>query len=109
MLLLIRKRAGDKEIKKAAEDFDGYIKLVVDVKKEILTAGGERHVEGEQILLENGSKQENLWGGGLDLNSKETDYNSMINIRPSQENLSRDIMSPQIRKEFDKIVKKLLL
>lgn len=96
------------EIKKMQEDFNGYIKLVVDVERGILTGGGERHFEGEQKLLEDGSKQSNLWGGGIDWATKEIDYNSIINLRPNQDNPSRDIMSIAIRKKFDKIVKELL-
>lgn len=109
MLLVIRKKATKEEIKKMAEDFDGYIKLVVDVEKGILAGGSERHFDGEQKLLEEGSKQENLWGGGLDCQTKEIDYNSIVNLRPKQNNPSRDILSQGIRKKFDKIVKDLLL
>lgn len=92
-----------------AKDYDGYIKIVVDVERNILTGGGEKHVEGEQFLLKNGSKQGNLWGGGIDWETKEIDYNSIINLRPAQKNPSRDILSQDIRKKFDKIVKDLLL
>lgn len=109
MLLLINKKATSEEIKKMAEDFGGYIKVVIDVEQKILAAGGERHFEGEQKLLEQGSRQENLWGGGLDLQTKEIDYNSVINLRPRQNNPSRDLLSQEIRKKFDEIVKKLLL
>lgn len=109
MLLIIRQRATKEEIKKISENFDGYIKLVVDVEQEILAGGGERHFDGEQKLLQEGSKQENLWGGGLDLETGEVDYNSIINLRPRQNNPSRDILSLEIRKKFNKIVKKLLL
>ena len=92
-----------------AEDFDGYIKLVVDVEKEILAGGGERYFEGEKKLLEEGSNQKDLWGGGLDLETKEIDYNSIINLRPNQDNPSRDILSTEIRQKFDKRVKDILL
>lgn len=109
MLLIIKKRATAQEIKEVQEDFNGYIKLVVDVERGILTGGGERHFEGEQKLLEDGSKQSNLWGGGIDWTTREIDYNSMINLRPNQDNPSRDIMSTVIRKKFDTIVKELLL
>jgi len=88
-------------------DYDGYIKFVVDIDRKILSGGGERHVEGEQKLLELSSKQENLWGGGIDWETKEIDYNSMINIRPSQNNPSRDVLSLEIRKQIDTIVKGL--
>ncbi len=108
MLLLIRQKATSEEIKKMSRDYEGFIKLVVDIEREILTGGGERHFDGEQLLLQDGSKQENLWGGGIDWETKEIDYNSMINLRPQQNNPSRDILSLEIRKKFDKIVKNLL-
>lgn len=109
MLLIMRKKVTPEEIRQMAEDFDGYIKLVVDVEQGILVGGGEHHVDAEQKLLQDGSKQENLWGGGLDWETKEIDYNSVINLRPRQENPSRDILSLGIRKKFDKIIKELLL
>lgn len=109
MLLVIREKATPEQMKQMASDLQGYIKVVVDAGCGILSGGGKRHVEGEQKLLEEGSKQEDLWGGGLDLESGEIDYNSIINIRPRQSNFSRDIMSEEIRKAFDIIVKKLLM
>lgn len=109
MLLVIRKKATKDEIEKMAEDLAGFIKVVVDVENKILAGGGQRHVEGEQELLQAGSKQDNLWGGGFDTETKEIDYNSMINLKPSQNNPSRDILSSEIRKTFDEIVKDLLL
>lgn len=107
MLLLIKKKATQEEINQMSQDYDGYIKLVIDMELEILTGGGERHFDGEQLLLREGSKQENLWGGGIDWETKERDYNSIINLRPKQNNPSRDILSEDLRDKFDKIVKKL--
>ena len=109
MILIIEKKATKEEIKKMAADFDGYLKLVVDIEKEILAGGGERHVDAEQKLLAEGSYQKDLWGGGIDLETKEIDYNSIINLRPNQNNPCRDILSADTRKSFVQIVKKLLL
>jgi hypothetical protein len=109
MLILIKQKASKEEIKQMSKDYDGYIKVVVDTQKEILEGGGERHFDGEQLLLNAGSKQVNLWGGGVDLASAEIDYNSIINLRPNQDNPSRDILSIEIRSRFDKVVKKLIL
>lgn len=109
MIVILRSKVTQPQIEQMAEDYQGYIKLVVDVERKILAGGGEKHVDGEQLLLENGSKQENLWGGGIDWETKEIDYNSIINLRPRQENPSRDILSLELRKAFDKIVKELLL
>lgn len=108
MLFIIKSKADNKTIKKAAEDLEGYIKFVADVQKGILTIGGLRHVDGEQLLLKEGSKQENLWGGGLDLESGEIDFDSMINIRPNQGNSSREVLSEEKRDKIENIVNKLL-
>lgn len=107
MLLLITKKATKKVVGKVTEDLDGYIKVVVDVEKNILAAGGERHFQGEELLLKRGSKQKNLWGGGIDWETKEIDYNSIINLRPNQDNPSRDILVKEVREKFDTIIEKL--
>lgn len=109
MLLLIESRISGDDLKKVAKDFEGYIKVVVDIEKEILAAGGKRHVEGEELLLKNGSRQTDLWGGGLDLETGENDYDSMINLRPNQDNNSREVLDKVIRKRFFDIVHKLLI
>lgn len=89
--------------------YQGYIKVVIDVVRGVLVGGAERHVDEEQMLLSDGSKQADLWGGGIDWETKEIDYNSMINVRPTQNNPSRDIMDINIRKQFDAILKELLV
>ena len=84
MLLIIRGKIDQETRSKVAEDLKGYIKVVVDVQRKILSAGGEKHVDGEQKLLKDGSKQEDLRGAGLDLETDEMDFDSMINLRPKQ-------------------------
>ena|SRR3989344_5536580 len=88
------------EIDKLKEAFDVYVKTVIDIKKKICSAGMDRHFEGEKILLEQGSKQSDIWGGGIDLKTKIIDYNSFINIRPAQKNPSNEILDPEIRKLY---------
>ena len=63
MLLIVRKKIDEDTLKKIAEDLDGYVKVVVDIKRKILSAGGKLHVDGESMLLKDGSKQVDLWGG----------------------------------------------
>mgnify|MGYP001604598697 FL=1 len=108
MGLIIKKRASGEEIKRLSAHFKGYIKVVVDIERGVLAGGGDRHADDEKILLEDGSKQKNLWGGGYDLETKEIDYNSIINLRPKEGNPSRDILSEEVRKKFEKIIRKLL-
>lgn len=108
MLQIFRTKATEKQIDDAALDLAGYIKIVVDIDRKILSAGGERHVDGEQMLLADGSRQSDLWGGGFDRETKEIDYNSMINLRPNDQNPSREVLSAEIRSKFYKIVNEIL-
>ncbi len=108
MLLFIRAKIDTETLKKVAEDLRGYIKVVVDVRRKVLAAGGEKHVDGERLLLEDGSLQKDLWGAGLDLETGETDFDSLINLRPTQ-NTSREILDQEIRKEVEAMVRSLLL
>ncbi len=91
------------EIQKLAEPFDVYIKTVVDIERKICSAGCDRHFQSEKLLLERGLQQENLWGGGIDLETKVIDCNSMINIRPSQGNSSNEIQDQSLRKIFEQL------
>ena len=92
------------EIRKLREQFDTYIKTVVDIKKKICSAGCDRHFESEKILLEQGSEQRDLWGGGIDIETNIIDYNSFINIRPAK-NSSNEILDPQLRITFEETTK----
>ncbi|MDO8610478.1 MAG: DUF5674 family protein [bacterium] len=93
------------EIKKLQELFDVYIKTVIDVKRKICSAGCDRHFDSEKILLDQGSKQEDLWGGGIDLETMSIDFNSMINIRPKHDNTSNEIQNSEIRKTYEELTK----
>lgn len=93
------------DIKKLRELFDIYIKTVIDIERKICSAGCDRHLDSEKILLDQGSKQEDLWGGGIDLETKIIDCNSMINIRPKQGNMSNEIQDEAKRQEFEKLSK----
>jgi len=107
MLMIFRSKINPESLKQVAEDLKGYIKVVVDVKRGVLSAGGEKHVDGEQLLLKDGSHQENLWGAGLDLETNEMDFDSMINLRPKQ-NTSREILDQKIRQQVESITRALL-
>ena len=107
MLQIIRSKTNSQSLQKVAEDLKGYIKVVVDIQRKILSAGGEKHVDGEQLLLRDGSRQQDLWGAGLDLETGEMDLDSMINLRPTQ-NTSREVLDPKIRQQVESITRSLL-
>lgn len=91
------------EIEQLKEKFELYIKTVIDIDKGICSAGMDRHFEGEQILLKQGSQQSAVWGGGIDTETKEIDFNSFINIRPRDNNPKNDILSEAIRAKYQEL------
>ena len=98
--------------KKAEERFGDMVKAVVDLEKGIMAIGGEMHADEEALLLENGSKQENLWGINLYPENKWDDFvefDSMINIRPRQGNRSRGVEDEVTRKKILEVVNKLVV
>lgn len=105
MILTKRTPFSRGEIKKLAEEFGTYVKTVIDIEKDICSSGANRHFENEQILLKQSSSQSTLWGGGIDLKSLAIDNNSMINIRPSDNNNSNEIQEPIIRQKFEDLMK----
>lgn len=88
------------------------IKGVVDVKRELLAVDSPMHYDCEQLLLEDGSDQYDLWGINLYLDEEEIDdlveFNSMINIRPAQNNRSRSVDDPKTRERIKGVVAKWL-
>lgn len=95
----------------AKERFGDLVKAVVDIEKSIMAIGGELHADEEATLLEQGSEQKNLWGINLypDLVGDDlVEFDSMINVRPSQNNRSRSVEDEEIRKKIMKIVNDLI-
>ena len=105
MIITKSKSYTPEEIEELRKLFDIYIKTVIDVRRKVCSAGCDRHFDSEKILLEQGSKQEDLWGGGIDLETMVIDCNSIINIRPNQGNPSNEIQNAKIREEFEKLTK----
>lgn len=105
MIITKSKPYTPEEIQKLASEFETYIKTVIDIQLKVCSAGANRHFENEKILLVKESKQKNLWGGGIDLKTLIIDNNSMINIRPNDQNFSNEIQDPEIRKQFEKLTK----
>lgn len=108
MQKIIRSKVDPDTLRSVSEDLKGYVKVVVDIRREILAAGGEKHVDAESLLLEEGSLQVDLWGAGLDLETNEMDFDSLINLRPGQ-NTSREILDKEVREKVETITRALLL
>ncbi len=87
--------------------FGNLVKAVVDVEKKILVVDAEMHADEEQFLLESGSRQQDLWGINLypELDGDDfIEFDSMIDLRPSQNNRTRGVDYPGIQKKIIGIV-----
>ncbi len=112
MIKIITAPISKEELKKYAhETFVGVVKAVVDIEQNIMAIGGELHADEEAILIENGSRQKDLWGINIYFDQPESDwiqFDSMINIRPSLGNKSRTIENEEIKSKIIKTVKGLV-
>ena len=91
----------------AKEQFGDFVKAVIDVELGVMAIGGELHADEEAALLEQGSRQRDLWGINLypDMSSEEwIEFHSMINVLPSQGNRARNVESPDTRKKIRALV-----
>ena len=95
----------------ASNQFGDMVKAVVDVEREIMALGGELHSDEEALLLDDGSSQSNLWGINLYPSADAADlieYDSMINVRPSQGNRMRGVEDSALRARIRRIVNELV-
>jgi len=95
----------------AKERFGDMVKAVVDIELKIMVVGGELHADEEAMLLERDCKQENLWGINIYVEKtgdEMIEFDSMINIRPRQNNRSRDVLDPAIREKIKIIVNNII-
>jgi hypothetical protein len=103
------------DLKQMAEGmFGNLVKAVVDIEKNLLVVDAELHSDQESYLLERGSQQQDLWGINLYPDFSKVDENfiefdSMINLRPMDKNISRSVENPEIRKRIIDIVNDWIL
>ncbi|MBQ3348237.1 hypothetical protein IJG29_01930 [Candidatus Saccharibacteria bacterium] len=111
MQILEKDITKDELFKIADVVFDNeMVKGVVDVRRDLVAIDAELHADLEQLLLEDGSSQEDLWGVNFwkDADSVEdfVEFDSMINVRPRQNNRSRYVEDEKIRSGIIKVVDK---
>jgi hypothetical protein len=104
-VVFIRKKVTKKDTDIAQEEYGKYIKIVVDVENNLICIGGEWHADGEKVLLKHGADKDNIWGGGIDLDTKNIETIALINLRPNLDNNSQEILDKEVREKFTEIVK----
>ena len=82
MITLLREPAGSAHIQEMLQEYEKMIKIVVDIRRRILSGGGEMHSDCETVLLDNGSEQDDLWGANWYPAEQRIEFKLLINIRP---------------------------
>ena len=90
------------------EEYGILIKIVVDNRRRFLAGGGEMHVDCEQLLLDDGSEQDDLWGANWYPEDQRIEFDALINIRPRLDNRSTLIQSEEIRRQVEAVSRQLL-
>jgi hypothetical protein len=111
-IVILEDKIDHRELQRLVSAFFGdMVKYVVDVRRKIAAVGGELHADAEQMLLEAGSRQEDLWGANYYPGQGPRDcidYVALINIRPSQGNRSMEIADEHIRSTVREITFELI-
>jgi hypothetical protein len=109
---IIDKKISEPELREIAKDF--YVEMVkgaVDIKNEIIAIGGEYHMDANIVLIDNGSKQQDVWGFNWYFNkssNERIEYVSLINIRPTQGNRVMEVQDLFLRDKMKSIILKYL-
>lgn len=110
---IIKKSISLDILKKHAEaEFWDFTKAVVDIQDCVMAIGGELHADEESTLIKAWSSQENLrwinlYPSDYGKNSF-VEYDSMINIRPRQNNRSRGVEDQKIKDKINQILNLLI-
>ena len=105
---LVQSKASAELVADMLETLGDYIKLAVDIDRRVLAGGGALHADCEAVLLENGSRQEAIWGADWVPSSASVYFEALINLRPRQQNMSMTIQDPEIRRRVEEITRDLL-
>lgn len=109
MILVIREKVTPEQLSAMLEAHSkaSYVKFAVDVKQEFVAGGGFMHADCEEVLLELGCEQSDVWGAGWHWNTKEVTFDSLINIRPKQGNRQIELQIPELRQKISTIILEL--
>jgi len=94
-----------------AVHFGDMVKIVADVRRKVVAVGGELHADAEELLLEQGSRQADLWGANYYPGvgpERCLECTALINIRPSQGNPSMEIQDAGTRDAVRLLVERLV-
>ncbi|MBE9038862.1 DUF5674 family protein [aff. Roholtiella sp. LEGE 12411] len=103
MILLLRNRATPEQLELLLQQHKFYIKTAVDIERRVLVGGGGLHADCEEKLLDDGSRQQDIWAASFMPLTRKIIYESMVNLRPRQ-NRKMEILDPNIRERVAQII-----
>lgn len=107
MIHVLRAAPTPEQIAEMLDPLGDYIKLAVDVARGVLAGGGEMHADCEQALLDDGSRQDDVWGADWMPRSRTVRYGSIINLRSRQGNRSMEIQDSALRLRVERVVRRI--
>lgn len=107
MIYILQAQPTREQTAEMLRQYETMIKIVVDIRRRMLAGGGEMHADCEQILLENGSEQDDLWGANWYPADQRIEFESLINIRPRLGNRSILIQSEELRQKVETITREI--
>ena len=108
MIHILHGKATSEQVVDMLKEYESMIKIVVDIRRHILSGGGEMHSDCESALLEDGSEQDDLWGANWYPAEQEIVFESLINIRPRFGNRSILIQNEDLRRQVESVTRDLL-
>ncbi|MEH2039381.1 DUF5674 family protein [Nostoc sp.] len=107
MILLLRERATPEQLEQMLQQHKFYIRTAVDIERRVLVGGGGLHADCEEKLLDDGSRQQDIWAASFMPLTGKMIFESMVNLRPRQ-NRSMEILDPNIRERVAQLINEFL-
>lgn len=107
-IVIVKDKVSKQEFEEARSEYETYIKITADLERGIVALGGEYHADAEELLLEQGSRQDDIGGGGVNLETGQFETNAIINLRAGK-NDSTEILDPEKRQKFLDLARKVLV
>lgn len=108
MILLLHQKAIPQQVQDMLEQYEEMIKIVVDIRRRVLSGGGEMHADCESVLLDDGSEQDDLWGANWYPSEQRIEFESLINIRPRFGNRGILIQDENLRRQVEEVTLEIL-
>ena len=108
MIHILKEPATPLQVQEMLQEYETMIKIVVDIRRHLLSGGGEMHADCETALLDDGSEQDDLWGANWYPNEQRIEFESLINIRPRLGNRSIVIQDESLRRQVESVTREIL-